>query len=62
MIIYTIVCLLVLFFCSAIVNFTKFKGSREHVYESVISEVVSVPFFCSFNTREGKAGNVLLVN
>jgi len=24
---------------SAIVNFTKFKGSREHVYESVISEV-----------------------
>ena len=45
MIIYTIVCLLVLFFCSAIVNFTKFKGSREHVYESVISEVVSVHFF-----------------
>ena len=29
------------FFCSAIVNFTKFRGSREHIYENTMAEVVS---------------------
>ena len=29
-----------LFFCSAIVNFTKFRGSRQHVYDNALAEVV----------------------
>ena len=32
------------FFVSAVVNFTKFKSSREYVYDSAMSEVVSFHF------------------
>ena len=43
-------------FClnSAIVNFNKFKGSREDVYDNAIAEVVSIHLhffnFCAYST------------
>ena len=37
-----------LFFYSAIVNFTKFRGSRQHVYDNAIAEVVRFHFHMSF--------------
>lgn len=44
-------------FYSAIVNFTKFKGSREHVYDNAIAEVVSTHLHFFFLPTVGPINN-----